>query len=525
MPAKRTGESAKTRTSRRARPCADRPASSVTVRVQGSPKAPTDLKDLHQVLAAGEGPTLEFKRSTGELKEGLQTVCAFLNDSGGMVLFGVRQDGRPEGQQVSDSTIRDIAQAVERFEPPVNLSPRRLSLGSGREIIILCAEGTSDAVPFTYEGRPYERVGTTTRKMPQAKYERLLLQRGHAKRRWENLPAEDLTLKDLDRREILRTRELAIQQNRISPDTSRSIADILDRLGLRRNGILTQAAQVLYGTDFLANYPQCLLKMGRFRGTEVTGEIVDNRQEHMHAFAMVREGMAFLERTMPLGARFPEGRIFREDRFPVPLNALREILLNAVMHRDYSYYAGYIAIAVFDDRIEISSYGCLPPGVTLKQLSGPHLSELRNPFIAEAFHRTGAVEVWGRGTNRVIDACRAHGAAPPTFEERQGFLIVTFQADLVGAGQPTPGTHQVGTKSALSRHQVQILGLCREGRTLLELMQVIGRSDRTKFRTGFIRPLLGQGLLEMTIPDRPNSRLQRYRTTARGLKALETKDA
>ena len=259
-----------------------------------------------------------------------------------------------------------------------------------------------DMRPFTYEGRAYERVGSTTRRMPQAKYERLLVERGHAKRRWENLPAEGLTLKDLDRKEILRTRELAIQQNRISPDTSRDIGEILDRLGLRADGILTQAAQVLYGKRFLPDYPQCLLKMGRFRGTEITGEIVDNRQEHMNAFAMVREGMAFLERTMPLGARFPEGQIFREDRFPVPLDALREILLNAVMHRDYSHYSGYVAIVVFDDRIEIRSYGRLPTGITVEQLSGQHDSKPVNPLIAGAFHRTGAVEVWGRGTNRVI---------------------------------------------------------------------------------------------------------------------------
>jgi predicted HTH transcriptional regulator len=82
------------------------------------------------------------------------------------------------------------------------------------------------------------------------------------------------------------------------------------------------------------------------------------------------------------------------DRFSVPLDALREILLNAVMHRDYSDYSGYVAILVFDDRIEIQSHGLLPWGVTVEQLSGPHRLKLRNPLIAEAFHRTGAVEVW-----------------------------------------------------------------------------------------------------------------------------------
>ncbi|TRZ92706.1 ATP-binding protein, partial [bacterium] len=207
--------------------------------------APANLKQLSALLRQGEGPVLEFKRSTGELKEGMQTLCAFLNGTGGMALFGVRPDGKAEGQDVSDQTLRDIAQALDRFEPPVNVPVERLPFGKGREILVLRAKGTSDSVPFTFEGRPYERVGSTTRKMSQDTYERLLLERGHAKRRWENLPAEGLALKKLDRKEILRTRELAIQQSRISPETNRDIGDVLDRPGVRSNGILTQAAQVL----------------------------------------------------------------------------------------------------------------------------------------------------------------------------------------------------------------------------------------------------------------------------------------
>ena len=355
------------------------------------PKAPTNRSELARLLKQGEGRTLEFKRSTGELREGMQTVCAFLNGSGGTVLFGVRPDGHPEGPQVSDQTLRDIAQALDKFEPPVNLPVYRLPVAEGKVILILRVDGTPDSVPITFEGRPYERVSSTTRKMSQDRYERLLLDRGHARRRWENQPAVDVRMRDLDREEILRTCEAAIEQRRISAGTSRNIGDILDRLGLRRDGVITQAAQVLYGTRFLPDYPQCVLKMGRFRGTKITGDILDNKQEHMHAFAMVREGMAFLDRTLPLSARFPEGKIFREDRLPVPPNALREILLNAVMHRDYSDAGGHVAIAVFDDRIEIRSTGRLPSGVTIEQLSGPHRSELRDPLIAGAFHRTGAV--------------------------------------------------------------------------------------------------------------------------------------
>ena len=468
------------------------------------PKSPASEKDLARLLKPGEGPNLEIKRSTGELREGLQTVCAFLNGSGGIVLFGVRPDGQPEGQQVSDQTLRDIAQALDRFEPPVELPIERLPLANGREILVLRVAGTSDSVPFTFDGRPYERVASTTRKMSQEKYEKLLLERGHAKRRWENLPAEGLTLKDLDREEILRTRDLAIQQSRISADTSRDVGDILDRLGLRAGGVLTQAALVLYGKSFLSNCPQCHLKMGRFRGSEITGEIVDNRQEHIHAFAMVREGMAFLERTLPLGARFPEGKIFREDRFPVPPNALREILLNAVMHRDYSYYGGHVAIVVFDDRIEIRSYGRLPSGVTVDQLSRSHRSELRNPLIAEAFHRTGAVEVWGRGTNRVIAECLAHGVSPPLFEEQQGWVVVTFRASIVPmkAGKLLPEGKEKSKEKGKEKSREKMLRLVAESPAITsqEMAQSLGLSRGGVER--IIRQLKREGRIRRIGPDK-----------------------
>jgi ATP-dependent DNA helicase RecG len=486
------------------------------------PATPTTVKALNRLLQQGEGRTLEFKRSTGELREAMQTLCAFLNGDGGLVLFGVRPDGRAEGQQVSDKTLRDVAQALDGFEPPVNIPLERLTIEKDRCVLILRATTDVDSVPYQYESRAYERVGSTTRKMSQEKYEALLLKRGHAKRRWENLPAEGVTLKDLDRKEILRTRDLAVQQNRISPEIGRDVGEILDRLGLRIDGVLTQAAQVLYGKRLFPDLPQCQLKLGRFRGTAVTGPIVDNRQEHMHAFAMVREGMAFLERTLPLGARFPEGQIFREDRFPIPLPALREILLNAVMHRDYGDAGGHVAVAVFDDRVEIRSCGRLPAGVTLKQLSGSYLSRRRNPLIAETFHRTGAVEIWGRGTNRVIDECLRHGIDVPTFTEMQGFLIVTFKAPIADAAlDDSQRTAQVTAQVTM---QVRaMLEAAVTPRTREELQLAAGIKNREHFRKKHLMPLLEVGWLERTIPDKPNSRLQKYRMTAAGRAALETR--
>ena len=108
------------------------------------------------------------------------------------------------------------------------------------------------------------------------------------------------------------------------------------------------------------------------------------------------------------------------------------------MHRDYSVPGSYVAVAVFDDRIEVRSTGGLPRGVTAESLTTTHKSVLRNPLIAEAFHRTGAVEVWGRGTNRVIEACERHGIESPAFEEDGESVTVTFRAAIAPAQQVTP---------------------------------------------------------------------------------------
>lgn len=488
----------------------------------------TTLAALQALIALGESETLEFKRSTAELRRAGETLCAFVNGDGGQVLVGVGPKGQLVGQQVADITLRDIAATLEKIEPSARIELDRVALGNGLEVIVFSAPSSRAFVPFVYDDKPYKRVGSTATTMSQDEYMRLLLDRNHARHRWENQPAEGVRLEDLDHEEILRTRASAIEHRRLSASTSMDAADILDRLGLRIDGQLTNAAQMLYGTKFLPRYPQALLKLGRFRGTKITGDILDNQQLHLHAFAMVREAIAWLDRTLPLAARFPKGSIFREDRQPVPAEALRETIINAVIHRDLSLASGYVAIAVFDDRIEVRSVGELPFGLRAEQLSEEHPSKPRNPDLAGAFHRTGAIEVWGRGTNRVIDACLAWGIKAPTFKVEMGVTTVTFHAEIrpgaeVGKQPGTKPSQAVPSLSqaVLSSSQVELLSRATEPKTLAELMAIAGHSNRTRFRDEVLAPLLAEQLIEMTVPDKPKSPKQQYRTTAMGREAAK----
>ncbi len=143
-----------------------------------------NLPDIEHVVAEGESETVELKKSTGQLSRAGETLCAFLNAEGGSVLVGVTAKGKIVGQQVSDKTEKDIAAVLRRFEPPAPIEVGIVDLpGTERKVIVLKARPPADVRPFTFNGRPYVRVRTTTSVMPQERYESLPLERAHDRRR------------------------------------------------------------------------------------------------------------------------------------------------------------------------------------------------------------------------------------------------------------------------------------------------------------------------------------------------------
>ena len=285
------------------------------------------------------------------------------------------------------------------------------------------SETSSESRPFTYDGRPYARIASTTSVMPREKYQRILLERAHKTQRWENLPSA-LTLKDLDHKEILKTMRLGIAAGRILSSTS-DAADVLDRLGLRIGGRVLNAAVVAFGRRMLPHYPQCQLRMARFRGTDKT-EFLDQRQIHGHALQLLEEANQFLQRHLPVAGRIEPGVFERADAPLFPPVALREALVNAFCHRDYAIVGGAVSLAIYDDRFEIWSDGTLPSEISIEDLKREHLSRPRNPLIANIFYRRGLIEQWGRGTQKIVELCVQAGHPEPEFVEQAGAVGVRF---------------------------------------------------------------------------------------------------
>ena len=273
------------------------------------------ISDLVKLIKNGESERIEFKRSTGRRTDAAKAVCAMLNGEGGYVFFGVSDKGRLLGQEITDTTVTDVLQELRRIEPPAFPELEQVKLENGRSILVIKVPENDDL--YSYDGRPYIRHGPTTSVMPREEYQRRLMEKVHARNRWENQPVPDgVSARDLDEEEILITVEEAIRLGRIDPSTRRDVETILRGLELIRGGKLLNAAVVLYGqSDQLKTlYPQMSIRLARFRGRDRLAEFADNRQYWGHAFALLRRAESFLMDHVPIAGRVVPGKMIREDQ-------------------------------------------------------------------------------------------------------------------------------------------------------------------------------------------------------------------
>ncbi len=453
--------------------------------------------------ASGESEMLEFKKSTAEKDRACRTLCAFANGLGGRLLFGVSPSGKAFGQTVTDHTLEELAQEFQGFEPPLFPTVEQVDVGAGREVLVLTVARSARA-PVAFRGVAYERVLNTTRTMPRETYQRLLLEEMHATERWENQPAEGWDVSRLDRRELVLTLEEAIRRGRIDDPGTREPLEILRGLGLLVDGNrLSRAAVALFCKDEeqQPDFPQLLLKVARFKGVN-RDEFLDNRQFHGNAFALMRRAERFLIESLPIAGRIVPGRMEREDTPLLPVEALREALANAFVHRDYAIGGGSVAVGLYDDRLEVISIGDLHFGLTPEALFREHESKPWNPMIARAFYRRGIIETWGRGTLKIARLMREAGHEPPTLTLRDGAVVVTFELLGNTTGETPQETPLKTPQETPQKLPETILHLLR-GQPELSSAQIaplLGKSESAVKRA--IRKLRESGRLTRVGPDK-----------------------
>ena len=486
-----------------------------------------NLNIIQNLIAEKEGGKVEFKLTTGQLERGMETLCAFLNGEGGTVLFGVADNGKIIGQEVSDKTKREIAEAISRLEPVASIQISYVPLpDDGKKIIALHVEDTRMERPFTYKSRPYMRVESTTVAMPQSVYNQLLLYRDGVKHRWESLPNKDLKLSDMDKEEIIKTVRMGIECGRLPESTGSDIGRILEKFELMEDGVLNHAAAILFANrEMLKEYPQCLLRLARFKGTDKS-EFMDSQRINGNIFRLLDAAMSFLFKHLSLSGRI-EG-LERKEQLSIPYKAVREAVLNSLAHRSYREAGGSVSIAIFDDRVEIENPGSLPPGWSVEKLVSEHNSAPQNPLIANVLYKRKFLESWGRGIKLIMDECRKAGLPAPQYQtDATGVkLIFTYRVKVpIHSGQETGQEtgHVAGQETGHVTGQVMSLIRCLSEETLAlkEIMEHLGLKGRDNFRKNYLVPAMECGLVEQTHPENLKHRDQKYRLTEQGKALLQ----
>ncbi len=381
------------------------------------------INELTDIVQQGETVRIELKSSTGQLDRAMETLCAMLNTEGGCVIFGVNDQLKITGREVTDGIKRKISEYIRYIEPFPYINVEYIACESHRQVIVLWAHNAMD-MPYTYKGRAYMRVESATMLMPQSRYNHLLLKRSQTVYRWETLSNEHITIAHLDENEIRKTIRFGVEKGRLPENIyTQSIEEMLTRMNLCIGGHITNAAFVLYAKSEHAGFPQCKLKLARFAGND-RSVFTDSRQVWGNAFTLLNEAMQFCFKHLNLSGKVKG--LHRSEQLSIPYAALREAIVNALCHREYHTLGGSVSIAIYHNRVEVQNIGKLPdmPDIPHKKYAVQSIPF--NPLIAQSFYYRELFENWGRGIGLMVNECKKAHVPEPLITSECGMVSVVF---------------------------------------------------------------------------------------------------
>ena len=456
-----------------------------------------------------ENQHVEWKETWRD--EYLRWVCAFATAEGGVLEIGRNNRGAVVGVPNAARLLEEIPNKVRDILGilvAVNLRQE-----AGLETLAIVVQPYP--YPVSYKGEYHLRSGSTKQELKGAALDTFLLRRQG--RHWDGVPVPGVAVKDLSRAAIDGFRKLARQSQRLDAATLREAAPTLvEKLRLVDGTYLKRAAVLLFHPDPERFITGAFVKIGFFR---TDADLLYHDEVHGDLFAQVAQTQDLLL-TKYLRAGISYRGLQRREQFPVPEAALREAVLNAIIHKDYASGTP-IQISVYADKLLLWNPGELPPDWTVAKLKGKHPSQPFNPDVANAFFRAGLIEAWGRGIARMMQACRAAGTPPPVLRYEPSGLWVEFEIEPAEQGAP-PVTPPV-TPPVVPPVDLLVRLLGHAGALgNAQIRSHLGLKDRAHLRERYVGPALAAGLIELSLPEKLTSRLQQYRLTPKGHALLAT---
>lgn len=431
--------------------------------------------EITHYLKQKEGKTIEFKANCLPLLKIVQTVVAFANTAGGALVIGVR-DKTNEVVGLSDPLKEEerLSSAFADGIRPLLIPDIQIHSFRERHVIIVSVPHSLGPYYIRSEGPEegvYVRLGSSNRRAGPEMIE--AIRRLSRNVCFDEQPYTEMDSEAIDFRAA--SEFFAAVSRRLTPSACNSLGLTITQ---GNKEIPTYGAVLLFGKNRHRLFPDAVIRCARFQGVD-TKRFLDKMDLDEYLPRAVESVIAFVERHTLQGAEI--GRVQRIEKPEYPVEAVREAVINAIVHTDYAISGMNMRVAVFDDRIEITNPGFLPFGLTLDAaLAGA--SKLRNRVIGRVFLELKLIEQWGTGLSRIISACKAHGLQPPLFEE----LGTTFRVTLYSrpVAMPEFPDWYAPLMAHFSEHQ-QV--------TTKEAAQIWNVSDRTSRMR--LRTLVDQGYL------------------------------
>lgn len=413
-----------------------------------------------------EQQNIEYKKSWHD--DYLKWICGFANAIGGVIYIG--KDDKGNVVHLSDyaKLMEDIPNKIRNTMGIIC----NVQLESEQDKKYILIKVNPYSVAVSLRGRYYYRTGSTKMELTGVELNEFLLKK--AGKTWDDVVEEGATMEDIDEDSVLKFIKAGKDKGRMPETEGLSTLQFLEKLQLVENYKLKRAAIILFGKDPNKFYPNVQVKIGRF-GKDATDlrfhEIIEGNLVEMLEQVQFQLNYKFLTRPVDFVG------LQRVEKDEYPVDALREMLLNALVHR--SYMGAHVQLRVYDDSLSIWNEGGLPLGLTLEDLKGEHNSRPRNPKIAKASFMAAYIDTWGRGTLKIYNSCKEHGLPEPTIIEKDGgFMVTLYKVD--AKAKIEAGVATAATVLGLTDRQKEILELIRADNKLssrkLAVMLNINRS-------------------------------------------------
>jgi predicted HTH transcriptional regulator len=365
---------------------------------------------------------------------------------------------------------------------------------------------------------PADLLGSVYAALVQVLVERSLVRAGP----FDASPSATALLPDLDADAMRRFVREARRSRGFPLDEDVPARELLAHLNLlEENGTPRNAAVLLFGREPQRHLIGSELKCAHFHGTETAKPIPSYQVYKGNAFQLVDQALDFVLSKLSLAvgtrAEGPQAPVAYE----MPREVVAEAVVNAVAHRDYSS-TGSVQVMLFADRLEVWNPGGLPSSLTLAMLRGPHGSVPANPLLAEPLYLARYIERMGTGTGDMIRRCREAGLPDPEFSLRDGFLVTLRRKAAQPESRPEsqPESRPESQPESLELRVLELLAAGPLGKA--EIAAGLGLKGVSGQLNKVIRGLLAEAHVEWTLPDKPNSRLQKHRLTRAGAERLRS---